>query len=57
MLLDPRAALCDAAACRIEQGGQALYFDDDHLSLAGAGALLESFAPAAELLRGLAPPR
>jgi len=57
LLLDPRDALCDAAACRIEQDGQALYFDDDHLSLAGAAALLESLAPAAELLRGLAPPQ
>ena len=35
----PHLALCDEARCRVEGGGRALYADDDHLSLRGAGAI------------------
>jgi hypothetical protein len=35
-LIDPIAALCASGACAIERGGQPLYFDSHHLSVAGA---------------------
>lgn len=35
-VLDPARALCAGLVCAIGQGGQAFYFDDNHLSLAGA---------------------
>jgi hypothetical protein len=38
-LVDPLEALCDDARCRVFADGHALYFDDDHLSRAGAALL------------------
>jgi hypothetical protein len=35
-VFDPADALCDATQCRAIDGGTALYFDDNHLSIAGA---------------------
>ncbi len=32
----PHHMLCDAARCRVDYGGDALYFDDNHLSVQGA---------------------
>ena len=43
-IVRPDAVLCDAARCRVEGGGRALYADDNHLSLHGAalvGPLLD----------------
>ncbi len=48
MVLDPARALCTGLVCAAGRDGQAFYFDDNHLSLAGArrvAALL--FAPPA----------
>ncbi len=42
-ILDPTQTLCDDVACYGARAGQALYFDDDHLSLTGAGRVLSSF--------------
>ena len=39
-LVDPRVAVCDPAQCRSIIDGQALYVDDNHLSLAGARRLV-----------------
>ncbi len=44
-MVDPAARLCDAERCRIYAEGHVLYFDDDHLSLAGARYLAPLFAP------------
>lgn len=41
-LLDPAAAVCDASSCHPVIGGQALYFDDNHLSVAGARRFVAS---------------
>lgn len=35
-LLDPASVLCDAARCHAILEGKAMYFDDNHLSMAGA---------------------
>ena len=43
--IDPAARLCDETRCHIYAEGHALYFDDDHLSLAGARYLAPLFAP------------
>ena len=39
-LLDPKEAFCDAERCVSIIGGQAMYFDDNHLSIAGARRLV-----------------
>ncbi len=39
--VDPVAALCVPAGCRAVVGGAAMYFDDDHLSVAGARRVLD----------------
>lgn len=36
-VVDPAELLCDAQNCYATRQGQALYFDDDHLSVSGAG--------------------
>lgn len=36
-VIDPTELLCDAQNCYVTRQGQALYFDDDHLSVTGAG--------------------
>lgn len=41
--LDPAGVFCDAQHCRAFEGDQALYFDDDHLSVAGARRLLRDW--------------
>jgi SGNH domain (fused to AT3 domains) len=33
---DPKAALCPGLTCLYKAGGRSLYFDQDHLSAAGA---------------------
>jgi hypothetical protein len=45
-ILDPAQTLCDDETCYGALDGQALYFDDDHVSLAGAERILSSLAPA-----------
>jgi len=39
----PHRVLCDTAACLTYAEGAALYFDDDHLSLAGAELVAPAF--------------
>lgn len=36
-VIDPAELLCDARNCYVTRQDQALYFDDDHLSVSGAG--------------------
>jgi len=43
-LVDPKARLCTADACRIESGGEALFRDSNHLSVAGAVYVADSLA-------------
>ncbi|MEK1905878.1 MAG: acyltransferase family protein [Pseudomonas sp.] len=43
VLLDPLPLLCPEGWCRAELDGQPLYFDDDHLSEAGAALLAPLF--------------
>lgn len=38
-LVDPAAWICDTRVCRVEQDGQLLYYDDDHLTSFGATRL------------------
>ncbi|WP_297771952.1 SGNH hydrolase domain-containing protein, partial [uncultured Roseovarius sp.] len=47
-VLDPWPRLCDDAACSVMQGGEALYFDNNHLTNRGAIALSDLFAPVFE---------
>jgi hypothetical protein len=42
----PHKALCDAWACRVEEGGHALYADDNHLTRYGAALIKDVFKPA-----------
>lgn len=56
ILLDPRDQLCDADRCRLAEPGGSLYFDDDHLSLAGAELLVPLFAPYEDWLRSAGRP-
>jgi peptidoglycan/LPS O-acetylase OafA/YrhL len=44
-LVLPHQVLCDVQHCAIERDGRILYFDDHHLSLAGARLLVPLFAP------------
>jgi SGNH domain (fused to AT3 domains) len=44
---DPAPVFCDKSKCRFVEGDTALYFDDNHLSLAGARKLAEILAPEA----------
>ncbi len=52
VVVDPADSFCDATVCYAAQGDVSYYFDDDHMSVAGAaviaGAILRSlgFAPA-----------
>jgi len=39
----PHAALCDETSCRVESDGRALYADDNHLSVHGAGTIRHIF--------------
>jgi peptidoglycan/LPS O-acetylase OafA/YrhL len=45
---------CDGSRCQVGDAGGSYYFDDDHLSLYGAGRLRDKLRP---LLVQLAPPR
>ncbi len=56
ILLDPRDQLCDAERCLVADPGGALYFDDDHLSLAGAERLVPLLLAYADRLRTAAAP-
>lgn len=38
-VLYPHELLCDGQSCKTEEGGKALYFDDDHLSPAGSALI------------------
>lgn len=38
-IIDPRTALCDDTICRVQQDGEVLYYDNHHLSTAGARAI------------------
>ena len=40
--MDPRRALCDGQQCYALIGGEAMYYDDSHLSIAGARRVLRS---------------
>ncbi|SEP94759.1 acyltransferase family protein [Thalassovita taeanensis] len=44
-LIDPRPRLCDAVVCSVLRGDQVLYFDNNHLTNAGARALRDLFLP------------
>jgi peptidoglycan/LPS O-acetylase OafA/YrhL len=44
-VIDPWPRLCDAARCSVMQGGEALYFDNNHLTNRGARSLADLFAP------------
>jgi peptidoglycan/LPS O-acetylase OafA/YrhL len=46
----PAESLCDTEACRVIEDGAPLYFDDNHLSLAGDALLVD------DLVAALAPP-
>lgn len=45
-VIEPQNIFCHRARCAIYQDGQALYFDNHHLSLAGANLLAAQIAPA-----------
>jgi hypothetical protein len=47
-LIDPWPRLCDARSCGVMQAGQALYFDNNHLTNCAAIALSDLFAPVFE---------
>lgn len=47
-LIDPWPRLCDASTCSVMQSGQALYFDNNHLTNRAAIALSDLFAPVFE---------
>ncbi|MEL7445903.1 MAG: acyltransferase family protein [Pseudomonadota bacterium] len=47
-VVDPSDYLCDAELCRVSDGGTLLYYDDDHLSGAGAQPLAEAIMDAAQ---------
>lgn len=42
VLIDPNNALCDEKQCAVIKDNELLYFDDNHLSLAGAARVVES---------------
>ena len=44
--LKPSERLCDGVTCAVEAGGDALYFDNSHLSVAGARYLSPLLGPA-----------
>lgn len=44
-IVDPTDLFCDAVLCRMGRDGVAYYFDDDHMSLAGAGLVARQIAP------------
>lgn len=44
-IVSPGDLLCDAAGCELERGGKPLYFDDNHLSMAGARLVAAAVAP------------
>ncbi len=50
IVIDPADAFCDASACAAVKDGAALYFDQHHMSLAGAGLIADEIIP-------LLPPR
>lgn len=50
-LADPKARICTADACRIESGGEVLFRDANHLSVAGALYVADSLAGCFENLR------
>lgn len=47
-LIDPWPRLCDERTCSVLQDGQALYFDNNHLTNRAALALADLFAPVFE---------
>jgi hypothetical protein len=47
-LIDPWPRLCDASTCSVMQAGEALYFDNNHLTNRAAIALSDLFAPVFE---------
>ncbi|MDZ7709996.1 MAG: SGNH hydrolase domain-containing protein [Roseovarius sp.] len=44
-VIDPWPRLCDDSRCSVMQGGEALYFDNNHLTNRGARSLADLFAP------------
>ena len=44
-VLFPAAEICSTGVCRVDQGGQPLYLDDNHLSRLGALSIADVFAP------------
>lgn len=53
---DPLPTLCDDDRCFVEQGGDILYIDGDHLSGAGTSLLSESLGDAMSRAFGATPP-
>ncbi|MFN3521831.1 MAG: acyltransferase family protein [Phenylobacterium sp.] len=51
----PAESLCDAQTCRVMADGVPLYFDDNHLSLAGDALLVDDLAAALARTKGPAP--
>jgi len=47
-LLQPADVLCVAERCTIVHEGEALYYDDNHLNLAGATYVQDSLLPIVE---------
>ncbi|WP_187431392.1 hypothetical protein ROLI_045250 (plasmid) [Roseobacter fucihabitans] len=45
---DPADTFCDAATCYLAHDKRALYFDDDHVSLAGAGLIADQILKGSE---------
>ena len=39
MIVDPADSFCDVTVCYATQGDVVYYFDDDHMSVAGAGVI------------------
>lgn len=45
VVVDPIVQFCDQSNCYASKNGKAIYFDEDHLSVYGAGLLVEQFMP------------
>lgn len=49
IVIDPRPLFCDDLSCYASRGGNALYFDEDHLSIFGASLMADQIIPFLEL--------
>lgn len=48
-IYDPTEIFCDSQNCYAEKNGKPLYFDDDHISLAGAALVAKNLIPLLEI--------